>query len=786
MKKFSETILSRLASLSLLPALALALTVAFTGFSSCNDDTPPEPDSWTVDPLEMHFTSEGGTAELTLSGEIVPSRATIAVADNGTSWVSFQVDNNKIVLTVAPNGLATPRSTVLNIAFSPGKRQVVINQEASTGVSDKTITVTGATGTSEETGDTPRLFTHSYDGDYVSHFNSKFGAITEWPFHLQYTLQTPNRLNYIMYYPRTDGNQWGSFNKFDVYVTTEANATKVKIGSFERGNGVHSPLKITPDAAIENVKTVSFEIHSAYENRVSVAEMEFHTVSGTPFDYTGIFADELFTTLKPGVTTADINTIVDPAIRSLAMQLLDGRYNPEFRVADFRPYQHPDIMAASNRLSHAYSLKDNPTGIYVEAGDEFAVMMDDAKGQTISLVIQSLASGWNSRAIELTEGLNRVKTTTAGLIYVQNLTEDPIPLILTSETDKAAAAAKTVKLHFINGKVQGYYRKGVTTLEQWKTMLKNARFADIDVVGAYSHVSWIVKTWQDSPNDIELMMTKLDDLVWQQQEFSGVVKYNKMFRNRMYFMFATSGAASATRYRTNYASSYGEVFVKPERFDNRLWVLGHEVGHINQIGMRWAGMIEVSNNLFALYNQQKTLGQAVRLYTAPASDRTIDGTVHTNLYTAATAAFITAGRPYGADLGNATTEHWVQLPMLWQLQLYVADALGKTDFYADLFEEYRTCQPAATTLSHGEQQLLFTEFCCKAANLDLTEFFDKWGLYKPIDRTTNDYGTKQLLITEAQAADTKARIAAANYPAPPHPAEKIVLIEDTNVDDYRQ
>lgn len=69
--------------------------------------------------------------------------------------------------------------------------------------------------------------------------------------------------------------------------------------------------------------------------------------------------------------------------KKLATALLNGSYNPEYRVAEYRPYQNPNVMAEVNKTS-TYSLRDNPTGIYVEQGEELTVLVGDTKGQNLS------------------------------------------------------------------------------------------------------------------------------------------------------------------------------------------------------------------------------------------------------------------------------------------------------------------------------------------------------------------------------------------------------------------
>jgi hypothetical protein len=436
-------------------------------------------------------------------------------------------------------------------------------------------------------------------------------------------------------------------------------------------------------------------------------------------------------------------------------------------------------------------MRDNPTGIYVGSGDEFYVMVEDTKGQNLSLVIQNLDLGWGSnKTLPLSKGENVLTAPQAGLLYVMNQTNDAIPLILETDAQKAAAAAKTVKMHFINGKVQGYYRKGVTTLPEWREMIEAAPYREIDIVGDYTHLTWTASSFKALPNNIETMVKYWDELALLQQEFMGLVKYGKVFSNRQYMMHINSGSPNATMYRTCYLTSYSEIFTTPSGFLNRLWVLGHELGHINQThGIKWAGTTEVTNNLLAAYVQRKILLSRNPNYTPRfmnpygAAETTWDGVKYPDDYQAGIAAIVVGQNPL--VLENDPNHFYMKAIPFWQLYLYLVEVLGKNDFWPDMHEFYRTIQPNASSLPHGEQQLLFAEKACEIANLDLTEFFEKWGFLRLIDKTLNDYGSKTITITQEQLDEVKSRIAAKGYPAPKHSADRIIEIRESNLDSYR-
>ena len=55
--------------------------------------------------------------------------------------------------------------------------------------------------------------------------------------------------------------------------------------------------------------------------------------------------------------------------------MYNNEYQREFRIANYKAYPHPDIDAAVNKTAK-YSLLDNPTGIFVTAGENLVVIAD--------------------------------------------------------------------------------------------------------------------------------------------------------------------------------------------------------------------------------------------------------------------------------------------------------------------------------------------------------------------------------------------------------------------------
>lgn len=741
----------------------------------CSDDDDVEiSDRFMVLALDSDFGFTGGSKTIGLWTELDTGGVTCEIAENGKDWCSAVINGKSVVISAEPNYYEITRSTFVTVRGHGRVREITVNQKASEGSADVIIPITGGKATSEEADSEDRRLIYSYDGNYSTYFNSKFGAVTTWPFEIEYTLQAPNQVDYIAYYPRpnTGTNVWGSFGIFDVWVTTtESPNNFVFAGTFDHKENINSPSRFKLETPLKNVTKVRIDVQTAGNNRVSCAQIEFIQENQHKFDYGTVFADELYTSLRDDVTEAQIRKMPDKELVMLALSLYNNAYNTEFRVGEFRPYQDPSIMANLNKTG-TYSIRDNPTGIYVESGDELTVVVRGVPEGFATMVVQDLKVGFgSSKSYRLAEGVNKVSILSGGLIYFVNIVEDDFPLIPETQGDKDLIAAKTIKAHFVHGKINGYFDKNKHDAGDWSNMIRTAKYHDMDVVGDYAHITWNVTDFAQFNTDILRVINCYDQLVYGEMEFMGLVKYGKMFRNRMYFHIDYNGASPyATGNRTAYTPGYAEVFCNPDRFPARLWGPAHEAGHINQTrpGLKWAGLTEVSNNIMSL-NAQVQFGVVPKL--------TAD-----NAYVAAKEAIIDTGEPH--CLNNGSNEFIHKLVPFWQLKLYLVDGLGQTDFFKDLYEYHRVTPNLATGgLTEGILQLDFVRQTCALANLNLLDFFRTWGFLTPVDRTFNDYGNKRFTITQEQIDALVTEITGKNYPMPAH--NNIHEITDTNVDDYR-
>ncbi|KKL17404.1 hypothetical protein LCGC14_2485920, partial [marine sediment metagenome] len=115
-----------------------------------------------------------------------------------------------------------------------------------------------------------------------------------------------------------------------------------------------------------------------------------------------------------------------------------------------------------------------------------------------------------------------------------------------------------------------------------------------------------------------------------------------------------------------------------------------------------------------------------------------------------------------------------RLVPFWQLHLHFAQN-GKPDFYADVMEQMRLRPAAGRGDDSIHNQFEFVKICCDVSELDLTDFFDKWGFFWVGELTVNDYRKYHYTITQQMVDDVKSYIAKKQYKKP---AVDITSIEE--------
>lgn len=561
-------------------------------------------------------------------------------------------------------------------------------------------------------------------------------------------------IDYMIYYPRPEDNKGGVFGKVTIEASTFNNPTEfIVVAEGDCGMKPGTPAFIYFDAPVKNPHTIRLKVHNSHQNYISAAEIEFYGKSDAAFDTSALFADPICSALKEGVTLEDIEACEYPFFKNIATYMYYNRDEyANFRINEFKAYPHPDVQAKENKTS-TYSLLDNPTGISVTEGSTLVLWVSNIpSAEAINLRIVNFNTpgedGWHaSTTYPLRVGLNKLKMSRKGLVYV---------MYHTPHYETVAP----VKIHFASGAVNGYFDGTKNTSEEWRELLNKSVHPYFDIIGKYAHVIFPVENLKKE-KDGKGYIQFFDDLVYNEQDFQGLVKYDRMFKNRMLFnVFYNDSYMYAAGYHTGYNVSTMDFMCSLEELKKDCWGPAHEVGHSNQTrpGLKWNGMTEVTNNILSMYIQQVN-GIESRLerkgdYEAAMISAFVNNMPHIHI----------------SWPSNSGESLFCQLVPFWQLYLYLAKVANKPDFYKDLYEEVRKTDPKIENARNaGEQQIEFAYTCCKIAQLDLTDFFENWGFIREVKATSEDYEVPGTFDINAQdVADMKARIKALGYQKPVH------------------
>ena len=645
---------------------------------------------------------------------------------------------------------------------------------------DIQLTVTGGQANQEQPQHgIDKTYNGELSGANENHYHSPWGEGTTWPVILEYYFDGSKGLDYIIYHSR-NGN--GNFGRFNLYVATQENSDYQLIGEYDlkEAGGSH---RINLANTIQGVTKVKFEVLSGRGDTTgntyaSCSEMEFfqkNTEKALDAQLLSVFTDLTCSELKEGVTSEAINAL-PTYFGQLAITIRDGLYSDyekEFRIQEYKPYSNPDVAAQKFMIKPNTRL-DNVTGINVKEGDEIILLVGDTYGQDISVenvgeeqtnfgeedhnYPQTAASG---DPYFLQAGVNKIKINKTGMLFILYHTE-------------LANNPKPIKIHIPSGcgEVAGYWDlEKHQTNEKYKEFIEQSTYKYFCVRGErmmfYFHRD---KLKAAVPEDINSAIGLWDDIMKWQHELMGFDDiYPSQMNNHMFAISPEGSYMWASDYRVAFVYTYlNNILLKDNVMaaKDNAWGPGHEIGHNHQIAIYWPSNRESSNNLFAnliLYKLGKYCSRGWTLDNL-AKARLVDGNGWYNL-----------GDQF-ADYyqGEAPELH---MRMFWQLYVYYHRCGYMEDFWPKVFKEMR--QNRIVESDPGAGQMLFAKTCCKVANEDLTDFFEMWGFFVPVDnKTLEQYGTWQYNVTQTMIDETKAYMASF-----PKKAAPIEYLEDRKYGD---
>ena len=378
--------------------------------------------------------------------------------------------------------------------------------------------------------------------------------------------------------------------------------------------------------------------------------------------------------------------------------------------------------AEHHRLRQARALRHTdyqPTNIYVTKGDRLEITAISLYMDQVSAVI-GVPELETPTSYPLKRGLNVLVATNTGLLGFTNL-------------DLLGHVALDITGQYRH---VPFFRPDMTHLE-WEQQM--AQYSDAPIVLLTSPRAIIVVRYQSARlylKDPVRLMVNYDDAIRAQDGISGVTGYgaaewavdpNKHFyveANQLY-MFATHGHMGFN------GSDALILLLSTAPADG--WGPWHESGHQRQLSpMTWGtgtGMTEVTVNLYSMASQEFFQGRATGVDSS---------------YPAMKEYLANSHRDY-----NTLKEAGHKLVMLWQLRLTFG-----TSFYPQLHQRYRLMHNPPT-ISDDKAQRFIVETSL-LSHVNLTEFFDRWGLYPTLEtlRQIADLPALALPIWETDATTT--------------------------------
>ena len=714
--------------------------------------------------LIQNFSKDAANVSISITTNLNVDNWEAKVTDK---WLRATQFKNSLKISVDANIGSNRRTANVKVSSATKHYTITVTQySASDIVIEEDIQVKPYAGkASEEETDPDRSIEHSFDDKFIADggvpYHSKWGQSADFPVILEYYFEGNTDIDYFIYHTNS-GN--GTFGKFDVYTQTKENTEYVHQGSYDF-NMRNSPSIASLKTPVKATK-VKFEVHSGKNGYVSCDEMQFfkkNKKNTLEEQLLTVFTDITCSEIKPDVTQEQIEALPEFFIQT-ASALKDDSYNKwekEFRIREYYPYSSADEWA-DKLMTRKYGDLDNPTGIYVNEGDEVVVLVGNTHGQSISIqnIGEETSKGYAQTSVNgdiypLKEGVNKLTAKQTGMLFVMYNTNIQNP------------DAQPIKIHIPlgGGKVCGFFSlKEHQTNEKYKELIDKADYKYFCVIGNAIILYFHHKQLKAAvPYDILSSIELWDNMIQWQQELMGIEDvYPKQMNNHIFAISPDGGYMWASEGRIGFVyTALGDILRKSYLMASRnSWGPAHEIGHVHQGAINWASTTESSNNLFSNYTIYK-FGQncsrgtelAVPEYAANVKKATL---------VFRRCVENKAWCDFGTDYQGEDPE--MHARMNWQLWNYYHRCGYNPQFFPTLFKLMR--ENRVSTQDPGENQMMYARMACRAANENLTDFFERWGFFVPISMKVNQYGTYNYIVTDAMIKETKEFMK--QFPAPKH------------------
>ena len=587
------------------------------------------------------------------------------------------------------------------------------------------------------------LSTNYHSAYYPEHIK----VTSETPAELIYDFEGVERIDDLEYVPRQDGSLNGTVSEAEIYVKTAADSDYRLYQHCQWPLNMDTKCVHFKGGLIQPV-SIKVRVLNGYGALASCAEMAFLKM-GKELTDTEVFADSLYTTLKPGTTRADIERIQQPVIRQLATELLEGTYVTDYRVASYDCYDSPQWLAEQWKTpGKCYDQLQGVTGIVVEPGKHLVMVEGLPEGMSATLKVVAWYTGLTGRSFD--GGNPEIKT--YGLKNGSNIIDHDsrwagLAYIAYFNDEGKASECPPIRVHFVGGTVNGYLTPDQTN-EQMHQMTAAAPSRFIDVVSRKVHAVWtsagmheFCKADDGKSPGYRQYMNILDTLITWEQRVVGFEKYGRVPKNRtLLYVNFTYGAAfqgglgisSHVDNERGLLNCQGLLYNDSES----VWGLGHEWGHQHQLKpyFCWGGTNEVTNNLAAYYvlmhlgyryeqlhwGKREGLEKGVKHYIESETD----------------------------DCILESSDLFERLCPFVKLCNYFMNEGGKPDFLPDLYETLRHSQVTPDSTNVIPYVFNFIRTASTLSGYNLTPYFERFGFLRVKAFEIDDYGKYTYHLTQ--------------------------------------
>lgn len=686
----------------------------------------------------------------------VPISSSLTINDweveYGEPWITHGKKRNSLVLSFDANPDKKKRTASIKVSSPVAEYTLTINQygENDVIIGGKDVKVMpkggigsdpiGSNGIENTWDDSPRPY-----------------MTNTIPATLEYFFQGNEVIDYVIYTPSSSGN----FGRTKIYTATAENPDYTLQGEYDfQMKGESTTTRFATGLKATKIK---FEVLEGKYEMVGCSEMEFYTKTVVLADeLLNVFTDITCSELKPNVDDDAIEKLSSEYFKRIAYSLKEGRYNEwekEFRIQEYKAYSRNNVWAIKLKTK-SYTDLDNPTGITVKEGDELIVLVGDTHGQMISLQCigeektssledhEYLQPSYEGPKFYLQPGINKLTMLNSGQLF------------LMYNTDITSANALPIKIHIPlgSGKVTGYFDlERDKTDEKYAELLSKATHKYFCVRGErimfYFHTDKLQEVIQ---RKILPSLEFWNNIITWQQELMGIEDIRPSQMNNHIFAISPEGSYMwASEFRIAFAKSTLSKILIPEKVmsaKDNAWGPAHEIGHVHQGAVEWASCSESSNNIFSnyvLYKLGKYCSRGREISKLADSYRQKKSWVL-----------------LGDNTAYQNEDAELHLRMQWQLWNYFHRLNIMPNFFPELFKELRA--NPLTVNSPGTAQMQYAKAVCKVANMDMTEFFDRWGFFRIANIPKYEqYGTFNYQVTQTMIDQTKAYMAGFSKKVPP-------------------